>query len=505
MKKYILIILWPLAILNIASKVSSQSFPPPTGIPVFQGGIGVTTVTGILVGNGTDPFTGVIGGASQFLRRNAGNTAYEFATIAGGGDLLAANNLDDLLSAPTALTNLGGTAIGVNLFTLPNPGAVRFPRFNADNTITHRTAAEFLSDIGGQASGTYITDGGALGTPSSGTATNITGLPLTTGVTGILPSANGGTANGFTKFSGATTTEKTYTLPDATTTIFTKNYTGALATGILKNTTTTGELTIAVAGDFPTLNQSTTGSAATLTTSRNINGVAFNGSADITVTAAAGTLTGTTLNATVVTSSLTTVGTIGTGTWQGGVISSTFGGTGVNNGGRTLTLNTNSGTIAFSAASKTMTFGNSVTLNGTDATTITLPAVTSTLLPNTTTSGVAATPTASSTVTVTHNLGRVPTTIDIHSISSFTANAAAVPVPFSTGTWNSTGNRCLYMTINGTSTQVSQTSTVFSIIMVTSAGNNISGVIGNVTSTGFDIVFTETGTHTAGNYLWKAQ
>ena len=58
-------------------------------------------------------------------------------------------------------------------------------------------------------------------------------------------------------------------------------------------------------------NASTASSAATLTTARNINGVSFNGSADITVTAAAGTLTGTTLNATVVTSSLTTVGTLG--------------------------------------------------------------------------------------------------------------------------------------------------------------------------------------------------
>lgn len=37
---------------------------------------------------------------------------------------------------------------------------------------------------------------------------------------------------------------------------------GALATGILKSTTTTGVLTIAVAGDFPTLNQDTTGTAA---------------------------------------------------------------------------------------------------------------------------------------------------------------------------------------------------------------------------------------------------
>ena len=46
---------------------------------------------------------------------------------------------------------------------------------------------------------------------------------LTTHVSGILGSANGGTGNGFTKFTGPTTAEKTFTLPDASATILTTN------------------------------------------------------------------------------------------------------------------------------------------------------------------------------------------------------------------------------------------------------------------------------------------
>jgi len=62
-----------------------------------------------------------------------------------------------------------------------------------------------------------------------------------------------------------------------------------------------------------TLNQDTTGNAATATaleTARTINGTSFDGSANITVTAAAGTVTGATLNSGVTASSLTSVGTL---------------------------------------------------------------------------------------------------------------------------------------------------------------------------------------------------
>lgn len=46
-----------------------------------------------------------------------------------------------------------------------------------------------------------------LGTPSAGVMTNVTGLPLTTGVTGILPIANGGTGSSTQNFVDITTNQ----------------------------------------------------------------------------------------------------------------------------------------------------------------------------------------------------------------------------------------------------------------------------------------------------------
>jgi hypothetical protein len=84
-------------------------------LAVGRGGSGASTLTGILVGNGTSAFTGVTGTANQLLRRNAGNTAYEFFTPT----YLTANQTITLSgdvtgSGTTAIT----TTIGNNAVTL---------------------------------------------------------------------------------------------------------------------------------------------------------------------------------------------------------------------------------------------------------------------------------------------------------------------------------------------------------------------------------------------------
>lgn len=59
--------------------------------------------------------------------------------------------------------------------------------------------------------------------------------------------------------------------------------------------------------------------------------------------------------------SLTTLGTISTGTWQGTIISPTYGGTGVNNGAKTITLGGNLTTSGAFASTFTMTAATAVT------------------------------------------------------------------------------------------------------------------------------------------------
>jgi hypothetical protein len=114
-------------------------------------------------------------------------------------------------------------------------------------------------------------------TPSGSTIT----IAATGGGSGTVTSVSVVSANGFAGSVANATTTPAITLSTSITGLLKGNGTAisaatagtdysagtsALATGILKSTTSTGALTIAVAADFPTLNQNTTGTAAGLST-----------------------------------------------------------------------------------------------------------------------------------------------------------------------------------------------------------------------------------------------
>lgn len=79
--------------------------------------------------------------------------------------------------------------------------------------IVYASATTTLSKLAGVATGNVLISGGVTTAPAWGK------VGLTTHVSGILGSGNGGTGNGFTKFSGPTTAEKTFTLPDSSDTV----------------------------------------------------------------------------------------------------------------------------------------------------------------------------------------------------------------------------------------------------------------------------------------------
>ena len=102
-----------------------------------------------------------------------------------------------------------------------------------------------------------------LGTTQADTAWTETATVTTVG-TDAIAYAQIGSGASYTAGSGLTLTGNTF----------------ALSSTPALGTPTSGNLANCT---FPTLNQNTTGSAATLTTARTINGVSFNGSANITV------------------------------------------------------------------------------------------------------------------------------------------------------------------------------------------------------------------------------
>jgi hypothetical protein len=101
------------------------------------------------------------------------------------------------LVASTGRTSLGGTTLGSNIFTITNPSAITFPRFNADNSVSALSATDFRTAIGaGTGNGTVTGVSGTAPISSSGGATPAISISQSNGSTnGFLSSTDWNTFN----------------------------------------------------------------------------------------------------------------------------------------------------------------------------------------------------------------------------------------------------------------------------------------------------------------------
>jgi hypothetical protein len=376
-------------------------------------------------GNGTGgPY-----GSTLFVTNFSGST---FATKAGAG-VGYLNYAPQTAKPPTPATN-----------------AVRI--YSADSTGTPGgTAGHLLAvDSGGTVHDLFATGGGAPTTATyitqtaNGSLTNsqalsalATGILKSTTATGVLSIAVAGdfpTLNqnstgsaaslsvsgqtGLMTVTGLTSVNRVKTVRDAADTILelggsytpTGTWTNLTMVTPVLGTPTSGTLTNCT---FPTLNQSTTGSAATLTTSRNLWGQGFNGSADVTgnltsvgnITGGASSMTiqaGTGNSRTLALQSTTSGGTATTFLTGNADQSSTFGGNISGTGAWTVTGGAGNMTIVSGTGnSRTMTL-QTTTSGGTATTAATISATQVVDFANAPTAATVAIPTISSTSTLTN-------------------------------------------------------------------------------------------------------
>ena len=287
-----------------------------------------TTLTGDVTGSGNGSFTTIvnsIGGVSS-------NIIAGLPTIVNSNTLSITANTADLLlkapllsptftgvpSAPTPAINDNSTKIATTEFVKASIVAANAGLSSIGNIATTSNAkgatisgtTELILTPADATNGGILTNGsqtiaGAKTFNSDITAPNFIGNAATATKLAAPKNINGVAFDGS---ADITITADANTLTGTVQVV--SGGTGASTiTGLVKGNGTNA-MSAAISGtdylaptgsaaaltDFPTLNQNTTGNAATaskLAAPKNINGVAFDGSADITIAAAASTLSGT--------------------------------------------------------------------------------------------------------------------------------------------------------------------------------------------------------------------
>ena len=181
---------------------------PALGTPSALVGTNITgTASGLTAGNVTTNanLTGAVtsvGNATSLGSFSSANLLGALTDETGTGSAVFA-------TSPTLVTPILGTPTSA---TLTN--ATGLPIASGVSGLGTGVATALAVNVG--SSGAPLVNGGVLGTPSSGTATNLTGLPLSTGVTGTLPVANGGTGTATPSIVAGTNVTVTGTWPNQT-------------------------------------------------------------------------------------------------------------------------------------------------------------------------------------------------------------------------------------------------------------------------------------------------